>query len=540
MVLINKCNWIVIPKSDPSYEAVKDLLAIVEKKRTQKKQYDSNIRRWKTSSTSVNVVTYLYSIKNEALFVSYGLFEYIKHLFKDTKCQYLGIKDHPLLFTDILIKDLKKEIQMVQNEDKSGHYTNMLPGIKLYDYQLESLEAIFNNKRGMLHIPTGGGKTEIICATIQIMKEILGKYPTILVLEPTVELMKGIKKRFKKYKIPINDYRETRTIFSNKVNIAHPTSLGNDLEKNNKLLEKIEVQFADECHHFSGVTWRTPSYGMNNLIYSIGVSATSISHYHIDGSCIDHFSSEELFRIGACGPIIFKMEGEVLIENESLAYPKLAILNNPANEEINELVTDYIWTNVKKIRLESEKRTKLIAEAAVMMAKYDRKSIIMMNTLNWGRDIMKAIYDLGYGDIVRCCFGGQTYQKINMKNGKVEKEFNNVIEMFEKGKIKIIIGSSAIQEGIDLPHLDTCILAFGGKCDRTTLQSVGRALRTTKTGKYAYIVDFNDYEDRMLTGQFRERMIKYKKVLNIKKSEDIIKNCTIKEFEEKFKEWESL
>lgn len=75
-----------------------------------------------------------------------------------------------------------------------------------------------------------------MCAAIQIMKELNGGvYPTILILEPTIELLKGIKSRFKRYKIPTNDYRETRMIMTNKVNLAHPTSLCSDLEKIIKL-----------------------------------------------------------------------------------------------------------------------------------------------------------------------------------------------------------------------------------------------------------------------------------------------------------------
>ena len=174
-----------------------------------------------------------------------------------------------------------------------------------------------------------------------------------------------------------------------------------------------------------------------------------------------------------------------------------------------------------------------------MFAKYGRKVIILMNILDWGREILQYIAEEGYGDIARTCFGGQTYEKIN-KKGKLEKEYNNVLKMFDKEKIKIIIGSSCIQEGLDLSKVDVCLLAAGGKSDRTTLQSVGRALRRSKTGKYAYIIDFNDSQDDMLNKQFRERMMKYKKVLGITNPDDIIKNCNIIQLENKFKEWEDI
>ena len=54
------------------------------------------------------------------------------------------------------------------------------------------------------------------------------------------------------------------------------------------------------------------------------------------------------------------------------------------------------------------------------------------------------------------------------------------------------------------------------------------------------IVDFNDTQDKMLSRQFRERMIKYKKVLGITNSNDILKNTNPEELEIKFKEWENI
>lgn len=528
-IKVNKNNWIIVSNDDPSYEAMKDLLTIVEKDLVVKKEYDFNLKRMRSTYDTVTVPKYLYTVDKQLnLYIPFGLLHFVKHLFKNSNVENCTDKSSPLYDTADIVDNIEK-------------YRDILPGISLYDNQLECIKRIFQYKRGVIQAATGFGKTEIMCATIQIMKELNdGKYPTILVLEPTIELLKGIKQRFKKYKIPVNDYRETRMVMTGKVNLAHPKSLCNDLIKNKKALEKIDVQFMDEVHHSGSKTWSTPAYHMPNLKYSIGLSATFISHYHVEGQYITDFNFEELKRIGSCGMIIMKVDGDELIENNQLAYPKLCILQNNADEFIDEMVMDYNWQNVSKIRMQSDKRTKLIADAACVFAKYGYKVIILMNILDWGRRILTEIYNNGYGHLARNCFGGQTYEKCNKKSGKIEKEYNNVLKLFDKEKIKIIVGSSAIQEGIDLSKVDVCILAQGGKSDRTTLQSVGRALRRSKTGKYSYIIDFNDISDKMLNNQYRERMIKYKKVLGIDKSEDILKNCSIQQLEEKFKEWEEI
>lgn len=527
-VLLNLNNRIVISRDDPAFEKTKDLLTIVEKELVVGKEYDSSLGRYKQTHRTRNVNKYLYDIDKDNLYIPYGIYKYVKYLFKNSDVKYAGIKNHPIMNT----------VDVVDNITK---YRDILPGISLYDNQLEALRNIFRYKRGTIQAGTGFGKTELMCASSQILKELNnGKYPTILVLEPTVELLKGIKKRFRQYKIPVNDYRETRMIFKGKVNLAHPISLCNDLAKDKKMLDKVEVQFIDECHHSQSLSFSTPTNYMPNLMYSIGLSATFLSHYHVDGTNIDDFNYEELRRIGACGPIIMKVDGKDLIKNKQLAVPKLCILSNPANEEIDEERIDYTWQNVSKIRLQSEARTKLIAQAACVFIKYGYKVIILMNLLDWGRRIMAEIYNLGYGDYVRTCFGGQTYEKINKRTGKLEKEWNSTLTLFDKEKIKCIVGSSAIQEGIDLSRVDVCLLASAGKSDRTTLQSVGRALRKSKTGKYSWIVDIEDIEDSMLHRQFDERLIKYKKVLGLTKDEDVFRNLNPEKLEEIFIQYEEL
>lgn len=526
-ILLNLNNKIVISKDDPAFEPIRDLLTIHEKELNIKKIYDRDLHRYKTDYTSRNVIKYLYDLDDKNLYVPYGVYKYIKYLFKYSNVKYGGIKDHPIMRSESIIDNI---------ED----YRNILPGIELYDNQLECLKRIFRYKRGVIQAGTGFGKTELMCATTQILKELNnGVYPTIVVLEPTVELMKGIIKRFRKYKIPVNNYRETRMIFTNKVNIVHPKSLCNDLEKDKKLLDKVEVQFIDEAHHVQAMTFSTPTQNMPRLMYSIGLSATFLSHYHVDGQNIDDFNYEELRRIGAMGPLLIKIDGKDLIKKEQLAKPKLCILNNLANEEMDETKVDYTWHNVRKIRQQSKKRTKLIADAACIFAKRGYKVIILMNILDWGREIMLEIANNGYRDLVRTCFGGQKYEKVS-KKGTIEKEWNSTLTLFDKDKINVVIGSSCIQEGLDLSKVDVIIGASLGKSDRTTLQSIGRALRKSKTGNYAWIVDFNDSEDKMLSKQFRERCVKYKKVLGIESNNDVFNNLTIDDLETIFCKYEGI
>jgi len=525
MIILNKAGHIIVTKDDIAYRNIKNLLAIPENEKIYNKEYNARLKKFKVKATLVPTIKYLYTIKNDKLYIPYGLNKYIEYLYQNSEVKYAGVINHPLM-------DTKKIINIITD------FRNILPGISLYDSQLDCIKEIFIHKRGVIQAGTGFGKSEVICATIKIMQQLNnGKFPTILLFEPTIELLKGMIKRFKKYKIPINDYRQSRMIFKNKVNLAHPTSIGNDLVNNPNILDKVEVHFVDEAHHSKSLSWYTPTLSMPNLIYMIGTSATFLSHYAADGQNIDDFSYEELRTIGAIGPILKKIDGKNLIQADILAKPKVIVFNNKADEYIDE--SDYEWQTIRKVRLHSEDRTRLIAKIATFLIKYNRKIIIMMNTLDWGIQIMQYIYELGYGPYVRTCYGGQKYGKIN-KKGKFEKEYLDVLNLFDRDRINVLVGSSTLQEGIDLKKVDGVILADVGKSDRGTLQSLGRCLRLSKTGKFAYVIDFNDEEDEILNRHYNERLIKYERVLGITNEQDRLLNINMKEFVKQFKEWENI
>ena len=101
-----------------------------------------------------------------------------------------------------------------------------------------------------------------------------------------------------------------------------------------------------------------------------------------------------------------------------------------------------------------------------------------------------------------------------------------------------MLASIHLDEGVDVKQLDACILACSGKKDRRIIQRVGRVLRKSKTGKYAYIIDFTDYGSKVLNKQSNQRLKLYQENIGI--SNDYIADVTVDEVEDKFKRLENL
>lgn len=80
------------------------------------------------------------------------------------------------------------------------------------------------------------------------------------------------------------------------------------------------------------------------------------------------------------------------------------------------------------------------------------------------------------------------------------------LRRLKEGEINVLIGSTILDVGVDVPAVGMVILAGGGKAEVATRQRIGRGLREKKVGpNVAFIVDFNDGLNNHLKDHARQR-----------------------------------
>ena len=414
-------------------------------------------------------------------------------------------------------------------------FNDILPGITLYEEQLEAIEKILESKRGIINAATGFGKTAVLCGLIKILTQINGVCPTVLILEPSIKLVTDVVKVFNSYGMNAVPYSKNRKILENTVNVAHPKSLGNDLEKDQNLLDTVEVLLGDEVHHMKSDTFRTPTYNMSNLVYSVGVSASAICQEHVSNTRLNQYTYDELLTMGATGPLLMNIPADYLIQKEILAKPILLRLYNAANEEIREkYVKD--WQEVSKLRLQSDMRNRLVCKSAKIFSDNKRKVLILVNTISWSRDLMKLFGMMGISDKVLASYGSGKFEVY--KDGEFVSGGKDSFDKFDAGEYSIVIGTTHMYEGVDIKNLDVIILAYGGKAERLQIQGLGRALRKSKTGKYAYVVDFTDSGDNFLRNHSITRLKRYIQTIGIP-SENIFDQIKVSQIQSIFDKLET-
>lgn len=445
-------------------------------------------------------VFYLYELDDrDNMIIPIGYLEFIKPYIIPEQMKVTYNLKEPLVNTKQVLEKINKDL---------------LPNIILRDQQIEAIRIALTLKRTIIQMGTGAGKSEVMCGIIETLRQELGYIPTTLLLEPTDKLKKEMIERFNRYNLDAVDYNKKRTIQENKINISHPASLNNDLEKDNTILKNVKVYFCDETHHQGASTYTATAINIPNAEYMIGVSASAVGQDHVNSKNLQEYSLEELRSIAMMGLVSYNVTAKDLINDGKLSEPVLLVVNNLADEKVRK-GKESDWHEISRVKLQSDIRTQQIAKCATYFSKMKRKTLILINNKEWAYNIAKAIHDFDYGDECRLSFGGQTFLKYDNSTDEFIKD-KETFQKFHTGEVSILIGTQHLVEGVDVPSLDCVILPAIGKSERIQIQSCGRALRLTKNGNMAYIIDFSDEKDPILNHQFKKRLSTYINTIGVK------------------------
>lgn len=375
--------------------------------------------------------------------------------------------------------DLSSQVQQEVNPE-------ILPGFVLRSEQVLVIKRALSNKRGFISAATGSGKSLMICGVIKQIKESIGYYPDTLVLVPTSYLKDEMIKLMSKVGIEAKDYSEIRESGIKGIVVSHPKALNNDLDNGMKL-DNIKVLIADESHHLKAQTWSRLVRACVNTNYILGFSASIIPSDRLPILKLTQLSIDEIKILGTAGNILIDIPPSYYSDKDVLAHPKVIIVNHRADEKVS---VENDWYQLRKLRLESPNRTQKLSQIAAIFNSFGLKVLVLINTHEHGYQILDNLELLGLSEVSACSYGNyKFYQKVDSELITLPK---TSMEDFKNNKLQILIGSSHVFEGVDIPSLDVVIMGVVGRSPRRIIQAVGRSLRKSKKGKYAYIVDFTD------------------------------------------------
>jgi len=376
--------------------------------------------------------------------------------------------------------------------------------LKLREWQEKAFPLWWAEKRGIVKVVTGGGKTvfAIHCLTKYLEEE---KNNSIFIVVPSIALLdqwyEGLQKTFDDTDISLNGGGEHLEEIS-KVTISTIDSVKNIIHKfdaSNTLL------IVDECHKIG--TEKRGETLTNNWHATLGLSATPERDYD------DNFY---IIIKKILGDIIFDYdyidarEDEVIV-NFKLLYAYAAMTKDEEDKykkftksiqrraatiggnNMNDYPLKMLIFNRARMVKNSKNRIPFGVE---LLQKHKRDSwIVFTENKKQAKEFNKIINKKGYKSAI---------YNTDLDNAEREENLNN----FKSGNLNVLVSCTALDEGFDMPEADGAMILSASSSKRQRIQRMGRVLRITANKENALIVTV--YSSKTEFDKLREESNRYK------------------------------
>lgn len=348
-----------------------------------------------------------------------------------------------------IIKDLGLEYALDKSRLPALDIHTALPYQEQYPlrgYQRDAVEAMLKWKRGVVVIPTGGGKTEVAQAVIARsgVNRVAFLVPNRALLKQSVHRLRAAFPETQVIPWGDGDHPPSEDRPESYILVATTQSA----KKGHALLRSAQMLIIDEAHHQAAAMFQEATRNAANARYIFGLTATP-----------EREDRADMEVIAWTGPLIYKTDYDSLIAAGYLVPPNFVVTRT--------LTEGLEKTAGRRTIIFSEK----LADLTAMAPELTEAGVVILT----GRDSTKKI--------------------------------QATLEAFRSGKVTHIAATPIFDEGLDVPDLE-CVF-FMTCCGSKTkaLQRIGRAMRPGKTltgeeKKECLVVDINDK-------QYRRRMAAY-------------------------------
>lgn len=350
--------------------------------------------------------------------------------------------------------------------------------IQLREYQQELVDRCIasllkGNKKPLLVLPTGGGKTAIAS---ELVRRSHNKGKSSIFICHRQELLRQTYKTYQKNGIvPAIIKGGIAPDYTNPMQVASVNTLVRRLDQ----YRKPDIVFWDESHHIASSTWKTIAEYYKDSVH-IGLTATPC---RLDGKPLDT----------AFDDMIEVINTKQLIEQGYLSpYQYYA----PSSIDTDELTMSSNGDYSKESLAQASFSARIVGDNIqqyLKLANGKRNIVFAINRIH-GMDITRRYKEAG---ISAEFLDGET----------PDKKRRDVVNAFEEGKINVLVNCDLFGEGFDLPAVEVVSLLRPTASTSLYLQQVGRGLRTCKEiGKtHALILDHvNNWQRHGLPDEVRE------------------------------------
>lgn len=366
------------------------------------------------------------------------------------------------------------------------------PKVPLRDYQQEGVEHAIKAGLGVLDWCPRAGKTR---AATEIVRQLglpaLWIAPTDRIVDQTQRVISElISENYVSRVTGSTGWEKDRNTRVIVCTAATATLLPTDFYKTRNVI------VVDEVHHGSAKSYHSDIFKKCDHIYfRFGLTGTF------------YRSGEDLLNLHAfLSSTVHKVTSSDLVAKGHLVPTRVAVLPVKAKRLRGVPSKSFNSGHGKYGIHEHKERTQLAAAAAVELANVGRKVLVLVGTKTQGRGIKKVLDSFFTRPQGRTEFEPVEFISTDVMRPKQRR----ILEAFlGSDEIRVLIGTSLLGEGVDLPEADALVYARGEKAKVTLAQSAYRVNTACSGKRNALIVDFADRHNAKLLRHSIERIEVY-------------------------------
>lgn len=431
-----------------------------------------------------------------------------------------AVKEALIRIREPIVFENEMESDLIENE--SYMIWNNNPRIPewlvLRKYQkLAITEWIKHSNKGIFEMATGTGKTK---TSLSAITKILTVYYQnnmkcgLVIVVPFVVLLEQWLDDLNEYNIhPIACYEAKNRWEHNVIKsiqlfnknaldrfffiTTNKTFISSAFQNCINLIDGDYIFCADEMHHLTSDMMQKAL--PLNATYRLGLSATLQSKYN---------STRMDFLKSYFGEIIFKYSMKEAIDSGSLTryfyHPVYVCLTDEEKFEYFELsrkISRCVAINGGKFDEDQANMKALLSQRARILASAENKLQELKKLASNFVDLSNLI--IYCGDKIemdnKTRYIDKVYDIINNEIGITSAKFTanenrkqrkEILELFKQKIVQALIAIRCLDEGVDIPQLETAIIMSSGSNPKEFIQRRGRILRKSPGKEYAHIYDF--------------------------------------------------
>jgi len=249
-----------------------------------------------------------------------------------------------------------------------------------------------------------------------------------------------------------------------------------------ELLKSIEFLTLEEAHEVGSDSFFLISQACVNAHYRLALTATPFMRD-------DQGANMRL--MAATGPIGIVVSEETLIDRGILATPYFKFIVSKAPAGIVR-GTKYQTAYAKGIVDNAWRNHQVVSEVQNLKL-YGLTAMILVQQTKHGKNLEKMLRNVGL--------------KARFISGESNQDKRaEALDDLGSGRLDVLIGSTILDVGVDVPSVGAVFLAGGGKAEVAIRQRIGRGLRAKKNGpNVCFVYDFEDQGNNHLVRHSKER-----------------------------------